>query len=43
VDERKNGIVQEMAIAMLNQTKFSDIFWRDAVYIDFYILNREEI
>jgi len=43
VAERKTKIVQEMVRTMLNQSKISNIFWRDVVHIVFYILNRAQI
>jgi hypothetical protein len=43
VDEMNNMTIQEMARTMLNQAKLLDIFWRDAIYIAVYILNRAQI
>ena len=39
VVERKNRTVQEAARAMLNEAKLLDAYWKEAVYIDVYILN----
>ena len=43
VVERKNRTVQEAARIMLNQTKMSDSFWKEAVYTVVYILNIGQI
>jgi hypothetical protein len=40
VGERKNMIVQEMARTMLNDSKLSYMFWREAIHIVVNILNR---
>jgi transposase InsO family protein len=37
---RKNKIVQEMAKTMLNDSKVSDIVWKEAVHTAVHILNR---
>jgi len=41
--ERKNRIVQEDAITMLNEAKLPDKFWRDEIYTTIHILNRAQI
>jgi hypothetical protein len=38
--ERKNKIVLEMAITMLNDSKMKDIFWEYAVHTTFHIQNK---
>lgn len=43
VVERKNRTVQEMARAMLNESKIADTFWKEAVHSAVYILNRAQI
>ena len=40
VVERKNRTVGEMASAMLNDSKISDVFWVHAVHKTVHILNR---
>ena len=40
VVEKKNIIVQETAITMLNEAKLPYFFWRDAIYIVVHILNQ---
>jgi len=43
VVERKNRIVQEATITMLNEAKLPDIYWREAMYTTIYILNRAQL
>jgi hypothetical protein len=42
VVERKNKTIQEAARTMLNEAKLPEIFWRDAIYKEFHILNRAQ-
>ncbi|XP_059078112.1 uncharacterized protein LOC131067887 [Cryptomeria japonica] len=43
VVERKNRTIQEMARAMLNESKIADTFWKEAVHTTMYILNKAQI
>ena len=43
VAERKNSTVQEVSRTMLNEAKLSDGYWREAVYIGFYVQNRGQL
>jgi hypothetical protein len=40
VVERKNRTVQEMERNMLNESKLSDTFWKEAIDIVVHIINR---
>ena len=41
--ERKNRTFQEAARTMLNEVKLPDMYWREAIYTDVYILNRGQL
>jgi transposase InsO family protein len=43
VVKRKKRNVQEITRTMLNEAKLSYIYWREAIYTSFYILNKGKI
>ena len=41
--ERKNSIVKEMARTMLDEPKVPNRYWKEAVQIVIYVLNRAQL
>ena len=41
--ERKNRTVQEDGRTMLNEAKLPDVYWKEALYTNAYILNKGQL